>query len=103
MLAIAKQETDQALIYRPFLTPDYAASLSTSEFTVRLGQEIPPLLSRWTLVVQRLGQDPPTRQKQPMPLWLAQWQEWLRRFEPVHYCQGQLDRIFSHLFSNEPV
>lgn len=45
-LAFIQQLTPQAELYRPFLTPDYAQSLSTPELPLRLNTELPVSITR---------------------------------------------------------
>jgi predicted dienelactone hydrolase len=46
-LAFIKQQTPEAKIYEPFLTPAYAQSLSTPELPLRLVSELPASLKPW--------------------------------------------------------
>lgn len=46
-LAFVKQVTPEAKTYQPFLTPAYAQSLSTSQMSLRLNQELPPVVFQW--------------------------------------------------------
>lgn len=45
-LAFVQQLTPQASTYQPFLTSDYAQSLSTPELPLRLTRELPPSIAR---------------------------------------------------------
>lgn len=46
-LAFIKQQTPEAKIYQPFLTPAYAQSLSTSALPLRLNSELPGSIKPW--------------------------------------------------------
>ncbi len=46
-LAFIKQQTNEAKIYQPFLTPAYAQSLSTSALPLRLNSELPGSIKPW--------------------------------------------------------
>jgi predicted dienelactone hydrolase len=46
-LAFIKQTTPEAQIYQPFLSPEYARSLSTADLPLRLNTELPANLTRW--------------------------------------------------------
>ncbi len=46
-LAFIKQQTSEAKIYQPFLTPLYAKSLSTAQLPLRLVSELPGNLKKW--------------------------------------------------------
>ncbi|MBF2062866.1 MAG: alpha/beta hydrolase [Calothrix sp. C42_A2020_038] len=46
-LAFIKQQTDEAKVYQPFLTPAYAQSLSTPQLRLRLVSELPGNLKKW--------------------------------------------------------
>ncbi|MFW6359087.1 MAG: alpha/beta hydrolase [Chroococcales cyanobacterium] len=46
-LAFLKQDSPQAQNYQPFLTPEYAQFLSTSDLSFRVTQEVPPSLKLW--------------------------------------------------------
>jgi len=46
-LAFAKQETADAIRYRPFLSPAYAQSFSNADVKLRLNTSVPPKLSNW--------------------------------------------------------
>lgn len=47
-LAFVKQVTPEANTYQPFLTPAYAQSLSSPQMSLRLSQELPPVVFQWT-------------------------------------------------------
>lgn len=46
-LAFIKQSTSEARTYQPFLTPEYARSLSRPDLPLRLNTELPANLTRW--------------------------------------------------------
>lgn len=46
-LAFVQQATPAAKTYQPFLTPDYARSLSKPELPMRLNTELPENITRW--------------------------------------------------------
>ncbi len=46
-LAFIKQSTSEAQTYQPFLTPEYARSLSKPDLPLRLNTELPANLTRW--------------------------------------------------------
>lgn len=46
-LAFIKQLTPEADTYKPFLSPVYAQSLSTSKLALRLNRELPSSISQW--------------------------------------------------------
>ncbi len=46
-LAFIKQQTNEAKIYQPFLTPAYAQSLSTPALPLRLNSELPGSIKPW--------------------------------------------------------
>ena len=46
-LAFIKQTTAEAQIYQPFLSPEYARSLSKPDLPLRLNTELPANLTRW--------------------------------------------------------
>jgi len=46
-LAFIKQQTNEAKIYQPFLTPAYAQSLSTAALPLRLNSELPGSIKPW--------------------------------------------------------
>ncbi|WP_414521066.1 alpha/beta hydrolase [Umezakia ovalisporum] len=46
-LAFIKQDTPEAEIYQPFLTPAYAQSLSTAELPLRLNSDVPKKIQPW--------------------------------------------------------
>lgn len=52
-LAFIKQLTPEAKIYKPFLTPAYAQSLSTPELPLRLASELPASIKRWLEPVEK--------------------------------------------------
>jgi predicted dienelactone hydrolase len=52
-LAFIKQLTPEAKIYKLFLTPAYAQSLSTPELPLRFASELPASIKRWLEPVER--------------------------------------------------
>ncbi|MBW4631282.1 MAG: alpha/beta hydrolase [Iphinoe sp. HA4291-MV1] len=52
-LAFIKQLTPEAKIYKPFLTPAYAQSLSTPQLPLRLTSELPASVKRWLEPVKK--------------------------------------------------
>ncbi|MCU0552732.1 MAG: alpha/beta hydrolase, partial [Leptolyngbya sp. Prado105] len=46
-LAFIQQATPEAKTYQPFLTPDYARSLSKPDLQMRLNTELPANITRW--------------------------------------------------------
>lgn len=103
MLAVVSQHTPQASDYQAFLTPAYAQSLSTERFTVRLTHHIPPALARWSRWVERWGTEGNGAELTWRDRLQNRWQTLTERWQPVRYCQGQLDNIFKQLFGQEPV
>ncbi|NEO85577.1 MAG: alpha/beta hydrolase [Spirulina sp. SIO3F2] len=103
LLAVVGQHTQQARDYQSFLTPAYAQSLSTEQFTVRLTHQIPPTLAQWSQWVERWS----TEGNPETLIWRDRlqnrWQGLTERWQPVRYCQGRLDNIFKQLFGQGPV
>jgi predicted dienelactone hydrolase len=56
-LAFVKQQTSEARIYQPFLTPAYAQSLSTPQLPLRLNSDIPGSVKPWLDLALRLYRD----------------------------------------------
>ena len=50
-LAFIKQDTPEAQIYQPFLTPAYAQSLSTAELPLRFNSDLPGKIKPWLSLV----------------------------------------------------
>ncbi|MEA5513777.1 dienelactone hydrolase, partial [Nodularia sp. UHCC 0506] len=46
-LAFIKQDTPEAQIYQPFLTPAYAQSLSTAQLPLRFNSDLPKNIKPW--------------------------------------------------------
>lgn len=57
-LAFVKQLTPEAKLYQPFLTPDYAQSLSTAALPLRLNTELPASVVPWINTVVQVSQVP---------------------------------------------
>ncbi|GAX37188.1 alpha/beta hydrolase [Nodularia sp. NIES-3585] len=52
-LAFIKQDTPEAQIYQPFLTPAYAQSLSTAELPLRFNSDLPGNIKPWLSLVMK--------------------------------------------------
>ncbi|WP_414548260.1 alpha/beta hydrolase [Anabaena sp. CCY 0017] len=52
-LAFIKQDTPEAEIYQPFLTPAYAQSLSTAELPLRFNSDLPGNIKPWLNLVNK--------------------------------------------------
>lgn len=102
LLALVNQQTEQAPQYRPFLSPAYAQTLSGDRFTVHLTETLPPALLQWSHWVARWGEEQPEQVSWGDRL-ANRWQTLTERWQPVRYCRGQLDSIFTRLFEQEPV
>ncbi|MDB9374160.1 alpha/beta hydrolase [Nodularia sphaerocarpa] len=57
-LAFIKQDTAEAQIYQPFLTPAYAQSLSTAELPLRFNSDLPPKITPWLSFFQKADISP---------------------------------------------
>jgi len=101
-LAFLKQNTPEAKLYQPFLTPEYAQFLSTPSLSFRLTQTIPPTVTPWLqgidwtrqrfLVRDEGGRD--RRQDTQLDLNFPR----LGKEEVTHqYYQGELEEIFTDL------
>lgn len=66
-LAFVKQLTPEASIYKPFLTPDYAQSLSTAALPLRLNTELPASVTPWIDAVLQVSQLPGKLQPSKKP------------------------------------
>jgi len=100
-LAFVSQFTSQAPIYRPFLTPAYAQSLSSEAIALRLTDRLPSRLETAIGALyaseQRLAYAPPTEEETlagRAERQVAKLKRWLL---PPQYCIGQLDRIFNRI------
>ncbi len=102
ILAFVEQRTENAMIYRPFLTPYYVQSQSTPQLTMRLATELPLELSRWVqvLTVPTLV---PDASRSLLATLNERWVALQHRLHPPQSCRGQLDRIFTDLLSQKPV
>lgn len=111
-LAFVSQLTPQADLYRPFLTPDYAQSLSTTNLSMRLTTRLPSTLDVWLQVLhkgrQEIAYKKPTPEEAELraiarantvPRCLFNAGSILPSLRP---CKGQLHHIFTSLLSNYP-
>ncbi|MGB0561369.1 MAG: alpha/beta hydrolase [Spirulinaceae cyanobacterium] len=102
LLPLVNQHTAQAADYQPFLTAAYAQTLSDDRFTVRFTETMPPLLGQWSQWVASWGVEKPAEMGWRDRL-QDHWQALTERWQPVRYCRGKLDKIFTQLFEQEPV
>ncbi|NEO25442.1 MAG: alpha/beta fold hydrolase [Kamptonema sp. SIO4C4] len=105
-LAFVEQETEQARIYRPFLTATYVQALSTPELSMRLTRDFSGSMRTWLGVVESSHQaffEPEAQETRSAFQFVEDGMTYLQQmFQQPNYCQGQLNQIFTSLLSNEP-
>jgi predicted dienelactone hydrolase len=104
-LAWVNQLTDDAVIYRPFLSSAYVQSLSTPELAMRLSRKLPATLNLWMEIVEKTNQPLVYQDKTEEQSAFRFFEDGLTKMKqalrPPQYCTAQLKLIFTKVLSNE--
>ena len=102
-LAFIKQLTPEAQLYKPFLTPAYAQSLSSPSLSLRLSTQLPPSLTTWFQVLtvsnQKIAIRFPTLNHGAIGTLFSPFANSPKVLTQTDCCTGQLNQIFTNFMN----